>query len=54
VVIANPLQVRAIARTKIKTDKIDAAGELRRFHSWCPSATGRLGSRVEALGTGPC
>ena len=53
-VIANPLQVRAIAWAKVKTDKIDAA-TLARLHAaqflpevWMPPAQVELQRRVTA------
>jgi transposase len=57
VVIANPLQVRAIAHTKIKTDKIDAA-VLAKLHAsgflpevWMPDETTELLRRLVAQRT---
>jgi transposase len=57
VVIANPLQVRAIAHAKIKTDKIDAA-VLAKLHAsgflpevWMPDETTELLRRLVAQRT---
>jgi transposase len=54
VVIANPLQVRAIAWAKVKTDKINAA-MLARLHAakflpkvWMPTEEVELNRRIVA------
>ena len=48
--IANPLQVRAIAHAKIKTDKIDAAVLAKRYASGCLPEVWMPDEATETLG----